>query len=133
MTSANVKAMVAKMLTVGFLAVAVAVAAPTKAQAQWSFGVRIGGDPGYGPGYPVVVAPGPMYGYGGHVDDDDQNYYQQSPNYYGQGNYYNPGYYGRGYDEDRRGGYYGQYREDHFDRNRFYGDDRHDFRRGERH
>lgn len=34
MTSANVKAMVAEMVTVGFLAVAVAIAAPTKAQAQ---------------------------------------------------------------------------------------------------
>lgn len=122
MTSANVKAMVAKMLTVGFLAVAVAIAAPTKAQAQWSVGVRVGPAAYYGAGnqYPVAVAPGPAYGYEGQA------------NYYGQGNY------GRGYDDDRRAMYFRRDHDDHFDRDRFYGDrfygdDRRDFRRGERH
>jgi len=58
------KAMVAKVFTVGLLAGAVAIAAPTKAQAQVSFGVRVGPARGYyGPVYrrPVYVAP-PVYG-----------------------------------------------------------------------
>ena len=83
------KAMVAKVFTVGLLAGAVSIAAPTKAQAQVSFGVRVGPARGYyGPAYrrPVVVAPAPVYG-----------------------GYYAPGFYGPRYDHyawDRR----------HFDR-----------------
>jgi hypothetical protein len=60
------KAMVAKVFTVGLLAGAVAIAVPTKAQAQVSFGVRVGPAVGYvGPGYrrPIYVAPpAPVYG-----------------------------------------------------------------------
>ena len=41
MKTTNVKAMVAKMFTVGLLAAAVVMAAPAKAQAQVSFGVRV--------------------------------------------------------------------------------------------
>ena len=83
------KAMVAKVFTVGLLAGAVAIAAPTKAEAQVSFGVRVGPAVGYvGPVYrrPVYVAPAPVYG-----------------------GYYAPGFYGPRYDHyawDRR----------HFDR-----------------
>jgi len=79
MTSKNVKTMVAKMFTVGFLAAAVVMAAPAKAEAQWGVGVRIGPAPYYGPAYhrPIVVAPAPVYGF------------------------YGPHFYGRGYDFDR--------------------------------
>ena len=61
----NVKAMVAKMFTVGLLAAAVVIAAPAKAEAQVGIGVRIGPAPYFGPVYrrPVVVAP--AYGYYG--------------------------------------------------------------------
>jgi hypothetical protein len=48
----NVKAMVAKVVTVGFLAAAFVVAAP-KAEAQVRFGVQFGA--------PVYVAPRPVY------------------------------------------------------------------------
>jgi len=129
MTSANVKAMVAKMVTVGFLAVAAVVVAPTKAQAQWSVGVGVGAAPYYGQGYQYPVAPAPVYGYDAQAG------------YYGQGNYYGQAVYARGYgrdDDDRRAMYFRRDRDDHFDRDhfdrdRFYGDDRRDFRRGERH
>ena len=57
----NVKAMVAKVLTVGFLAAAFVVAAP-KAEAQVRFGVRFGA-PVYVAPRPVYVAPR-FYGYG---------------------------------------------------------------------
>ena len=43
----NVKAMVAKVMTVGMLAGAFVLAAPAKAQAQVAFGVQVGG------GYPT--------------------------------------------------------------------------------
>ena len=94
MTSTNVKAMVAKMFTVGFLAAAVVLIAPAKAEAQWSVGVRVGAAPYYGQAYgrPVVVAPAPVYGY-----------------------------YGRGYEEERREAFYRherEEREEHFDRDR---------------
>jgi hypothetical protein len=81
----NVKAMVAKMFTVGLLAAAVVIAAPSKAEAQVGIGVRIG--PARGPVFrgPVVVAPRPVYGYG-----------------YG----YGPHFYGRPYGWDHREGFY---------------------------
>ena len=109
MTSTNVKAIVAKIFTVGFLAAAVVIAAPTKAEAQWSVGVRVGPAPYYGPAYgrPVIVAPAPVYGY------------------YGQN------FYGRGYEEERREAFYRherEEREEHFDRDRYDRYDRHDFR-----
>ncbi len=50
MTIPNVKAMVAKVMTVGLLAGAVALAAPTKAQAETFVGVRVG--------YPHYATPG---------------------------------------------------------------------------
>ncbi len=60
MTITNVKAMVAKVLTVGFLAGAFVMAAPAKAEAQgFAVGVRFGA--------PVYVAPryvALVYGYG---------------------------------------------------------------------
>src|ERR1019366_6319323 len=76
MTSTNVKAMVAKMFTVGFLAAAVVMIAPAKAQAQWSVGVRIGPAPYYGPAYhrPVVVAAAPAYGFYGRDFDDRRDF-----------------------------------------------------------
>jgi hypothetical protein len=80
------KAMVAKVFTVGLLAGAVSIAAPTKAEAQVSFGVRVGPAVGYvGPVYrrPVIVAPAPVYGYYG-------------PAFYGRG------FYGRPYWDHRR-------------------------------
>ena len=63
----NVKAMVAKMFTVGLLAAAVVMAAPAKAEAQVAVGVRIGPAPYYGPVYrrPIVVAPAPVVGFYG--------------------------------------------------------------------
>jgi len=63
----NVKAMVAKVFTVGLLAAAVAIAAPAKADAQVAVGVRIGHGPYFGPVYrrPVYVAPAPVYGFYG--------------------------------------------------------------------
>jgi hypothetical protein len=64
----NVKAMVAKMFTVGLLAAAVVIAAPAKAEAQVGIGVRIGPARYVGPVYrrPVIVEPavgfyGPAY------------------------------------------------------------------------
>jgi hypothetical protein len=59
----NVKAMVAKMFTVGLLAGAVVIAAPNKAQAQVSFGVRVGPVYGFRPAYvaPRYVAPSPIF------------------------------------------------------------------------
>ena len=127
MTSTNVKAMVAKMFTVGFLAAALVMMAPAKAQAQWSVGVRVGPASYYGQGYgrPVVVAPAPDYGYYGQ-------------GYYGQG-YYGQGYDGQGYDEDRREAFYRherherEEREEHFDRDRYNRDDHRDFREHDRH
>ena len=88
----NVKAMVAKMFTVGLLAAAVAIAAPAKADAQVAVGVRIGPAPYFGPVYrrPVYVAPAPVYGF------------------------YGPSFYAHPYGWDRRGFYR------HEDR-RFYG------------
>jgi hypothetical protein len=64
MKIANVKTKVAKFITVGLLAGAFAIAAPSKAQAQVA--VRIGPAPRfYGPVYrrPIVVAP-PVVGFG---------------------------------------------------------------------
>jgi hypothetical protein len=83
----NVKAMVAKVFTVGLLAGAVALAAPAKAEAQVAVGVRIGAPPVYGPVYhrPVYVAPPAVGFYGG---------------------YYGHPYYGRPYGWDHRGPYF---------------------------
>jgi hypothetical protein len=61
----NVKAMVAKMFTVGLVAGAIVIAAPTKAQAQVSFGVRVGNAPYYAPPYARPVPVAPVYGYAG--------------------------------------------------------------------
>ena len=76
----NVKAMVAKMFTVGLLAAAVVLAAPTKAEAQVAVGVRIGHGPYFAPAYrrPYFVEPAPVVGF------------------------YGPAYYGPRYDFDRR-------------------------------
>jgi hypothetical protein len=63
MKISNLKATVAKVFTVGLLGAAVAIAAPSKADAQVAFGVRVGG-PVYARGY---YAPRPYvapYGYG---------------------------------------------------------------------
>ena len=81
----NVKAMVAKVFTVGLFAAAVVMAAPTKAEAQVAVGVRIGHGGYYAPAYrrPYVVEAAPVYG----------------PAYYG------PAYYGQRYDYDRREGW----------------------------
>ncbi len=70
MKTTNWKAALAKMVTVGLVAAAT-VAVPSTAEAQVSFGIRVGG-PVYGtPPYrrPIYVAPapvyvGPEYGYG---------------------------------------------------------------------
>ena len=92
----NVKAMVAKVFTVGLLAAAVVMAAPTKAEAQVAVGVRIGHGGYYAPVYrrPYVVEPAPVYGY------------------------YGPAYYGPRYDYDRRWDRREYFRHDdrHFDR-----------------
>jgi hypothetical protein len=49
MKSTNVKAMVAKVMAVGFLASAFVLASPTKAEAQgWQVGVQFGGPVYYG-------------------------------------------------------------------------------------
>ena len=61
----NVKAMIAKVFTIGLLAGAVVMAAPTKAEAQVGIGVRIGPAVPYGYRRPVYVAPAPYYGYYG--------------------------------------------------------------------
>ncbi len=65
--AASVKTVVAKLFTVGLLAGAFAMAAPAKAEAQVSVGVRFGRPPVYGPFYrrPVYVAPPPAYGFYG--------------------------------------------------------------------
>jgi hypothetical protein len=78
----NVKAMVAKVFTVGLLAGAFAIAAPSKADAQVGFGVRVGPVAVY---HRPPVFVGPRYGYG-----------------YG----YRPGFYGRPYGFDHR--FYGR-------------------------
>ncbi len=65
MKLSNLKAAAAKVFTVGLLAGAVALAAPSKAEAQVAFGVRIGG-PVYAHGYygpRPYVAPYGYYGY----------------------------------------------------------------------
>jgi hypothetical protein len=83
----NVKSMVAKLFTVGLLAGAFAIAAPTKAEAQVAVGVRVGPAVGYyGPVYhrPYVVAPRPIYA-----------------GFYGPAFYGRP-YYGRPYWDHRR-------------------------------
>jgi len=63
----NVKAMVAKMFTVGLLAAAVVMAAPAKAEAQVAVGVRIGHGPYFAPAYrrPYFVEPAPVVGFYG--------------------------------------------------------------------
>ncbi len=84
MKSTNVKAMVAKMFTVGLLAAAVVMAAPSKAEAQVAVGVRIGHGPYFAPAYrrPYVVEPAPVVGF------------------------YGPAYYGPRYGWDRRAEFY---------------------------
>ncbi len=64
MKTTNWKAALARMVTVGLVAAAVAV--PSKAEAQVSFGVRFGGPVYVAPPYrrPVYVAPAPVYAYG---------------------------------------------------------------------
>ena len=81
MNITNVKAMVAKVATVGLVAAAFLVASPAKANAQVSFGVRVGG-PVYGYGHVRPVYAPPVYGYG-----------YARPGY---------GYYGHPYGWDRR-------------------------------
>ena len=107
----NVRAMVAKVFTVGLLAAAVVMAAPTKAEAQVAVGVRIGHGGYYAPAYrrPYVVEPAPVVGYYGSE-------------------YYGPAYYGQRYDYDRHEGWDRRYdrREDRRDDRR---DDRHFDRR----
>ncbi len=76
----NIKATALKLATLGALAAAFVVASPAKADAQVSFGVRVGG---------------PVYPYG-HARP-----YYAPPAY---GGYYGGGYYGGGY---YGGGYYG--------------------------
>ena len=66
MNITNVKAMVAKMFTVGLLAGAVVIAAPNKAQAQIGIGVRIGSV------YHQPVYEAPVYGY----PQGDRGYYE---------------------------------------------------------
>jgi len=63
----NVKAMVAKMFTVGLLAAAVVMAAPAKAEAQVAVGVRIGHGPYFAPAYRRLyfVEPAPVVGFYG--------------------------------------------------------------------
>jgi hypothetical protein len=100
----NVKAMVAKMFTVGLIAAAVAIAAPTKAEAQVSFGIHVGAAPYYPPAYGRPVAPVPVYGF------------------YGQS------YYGHGYEFDRREAFE---RHEAFERSRYW-DRRRDFDHRER-
>ena len=80
----NAKAMVAKMFTVGLLAAAVVITAPTKADAQVAVGVRIGHGPYFAPAYrrPIVVEPGPAVGF------------------------YGPAFYGPRYGWDRRDVYF---------------------------
>jgi|HubBroStandDraft_6_1064221.scaffolds.fasta_scaffold1481341_2 hypothetical protein len=86
----NVKAIVAKMFTVGLLAAAVVMAAPTKAEAQVAVGVRIGHGPYFAPAYrrPIVVEP--------------------AVGFYGAtyGPAYGPGFYGPRYGWDRRDPYF---------------------------
>jgi hypothetical protein len=76
----NVKAMVAKVFTVGLLAAAVVMASPTKAEAQVAVGVRIGHGQYFAPAYrrPYVVEPAPVVGF------------------------YGPAFYGPRFDFDRR-------------------------------
>ena len=67
MKISNLKATAAKVLTVGLLGAAVAIAAPSKADAQVAFGVRFGHGPVYARGYygpRPYVAPYGYYGYG---------------------------------------------------------------------
>ena len=74
----TLKAVLAKVATVGLLAGAVVLASPAKAEAQVRVGVGIGfGGPVYRPHYyaPPVYGPRPVYGYGygyrpyeGHFD-----------------------------------------------------------------
>ena len=66
MNTANWKEALAKMFTASLVAAAIAVAVPSKAEAQVSFGVRFGGPVYVAPPYrrPVYVAPAPVYAYG---------------------------------------------------------------------
>ncbi len=85
MKTIGMKAMVAKLFTVGLLAGAFAIATPSKAQAQVSFGVRIGG-PVYGAAYvpayrrPVYVAP--AYGYGYYAPGYDRFAFERRHDFY---------------------------------------------------
>ena len=81
MKISNLKATVAKVFTVGLLGAAVAIAAPSKADAQVAFGVHFGHGPVYARGYygpeyrRPYVAPYGYYGYG----------YAPRPYYYDRG------------------------------------------------
>ena len=91
MKTANWKATLARVFTVGVIAAAAAVAAPSRAEAQVSFGVRIGVPVYVAPPYrrPVYVSPAPVY--------------------VGPGYGYGYGYYGREYHPyawGRHGGWY---------------------------
>ncbi len=88
MKTANWKAALAKVFTVGLIAAA-AVAAPSKAGAQVSFGVRIGGPVYVAPPYrrPVYVAPapvyvGPAYGYGYYGRDSHSHAWDRRGGWY---------------------------------------------------
>ena len=84
----NVKAMVAKIFTVGLLAGAVVLAAPTTAQAQIGIGVRIGpARPFRGPVYiaPAPVVYGGFYGrpfYGPHYGWDRREVFVHDRRFY---------------------------------------------------
>lgn len=75
MKTTNWKAVLVKMFTVGLVAAAVAV--PSKADAQVSFGVRLGGPVYVAPPFrrPVYVAPTPVYGPGYRYYGRDFNRY----------------------------------------------------------
>ena len=87
----NLKAIALKLATLGTLAAAFFVASPAKANAQVSFGVRVGGPVVYPYGHVRPYYAPPVYGgygYYGHA-------YYGHP-YYGRGFYGHP-YYGHPY------------------------------------
>ena len=61
----NIKTIALKLATLGTLAAAFIVASPAKANAQVSFGVRVGGPVVYPYGHARYYAP-PVYRYGGY-------------------------------------------------------------------
>ena len=80
----NIKIAALKLATFGTLAAAFVVASPAKADAQVSFGVRVGPPVVYGYGHVRPYYAPPVYGY---------------PGYYGRPSYgwHHEHFYGRGY------------------------------------